>query len=98
MTFRIDAIALDGANPERWTCSFKGFRGQGGYGRARLDDSRSQLLLESTLDNSENLAVPVNAPPPFMNRTELHSWIAKHLEALGWGPEVDHERRVMKSR
>ena len=98
MTFRIDSIALEGAGPGRWACSFKGFRGQGVYGRALLDDSRSKLVLESTMDTSERLVVPVVATPIFVNRTELHAWIAEHLEALGWGPEVDQANQVVQTR
>lgn len=98
MTFRIDTIALEGAGPGRWACSFKGFRGQGVYGRALLDDSRIKLVLESTMDASERLVVPIGATPIFVNNAELHAWIAEHLEALGWGPEVDQANRVIETR
>ena len=84
MTFRIDTIALEGAGPGRWACSFKGFRGQGVYGRALLDDSRIKLVLESTMDASERLVVPIGATPIFVNNAELHAWIAEHrIHELG---------------
>lgn len=96
MTFRIDTISLNGAGPGRWTCAFKGFRGQGVYGRALLDDSRTKLLLESTMDSNERLVVPVVAAPFVPSRTELHAWIGEQLEALGWGPEVDQFNELIK--
>ncbi|MBA2962133.1 MULTISPECIES: hypothetical protein [Ramlibacter] len=91
-------ISLDGAGPGRWTCAFKGFRGQGVYGRARLDDSRTNLLLESTMDSNENLVVPVTGAPIAASRTKLHAWIGEQLETLGWGPEVDQQNRLVKTR
>lgn len=97
MTFRIDAISLDGSDPSRWTCAFKGFRGQGIYGRALLDDSRTKLLLESTMDSDERLVVPVLAAPSTADRSELRAWIGEQLDALGWGPEVDQANRVIKA-
>lgn len=97
MTFRIDAISFDSSDPSRWTCAFKGFRGQGIYGQARLDDSRTKLLLESTMDSDERLVVPVVAAPSTVKRTELRVWIGEQLDALGWGPEVDRSNRVIKA-
>lgn len=96
MTFRIDTISLDGAGPGRWTCAFKGFRGQGVYGTALLDDSRRRLVLESTMDSSERLVVPIVAAPVFASRNELHAWIGEQLEALGWGPEVDQSNELIR--
>ena len=98
MTFRIDTISGNGAGLGRWTCAFKGFRGQGVYGRALLDDSRSKLVLESTMDSNERLVVPVVAPPMTASRNELHAWIGEQLEALGWGPEVDQSNEVIERR
>jgi hypothetical protein len=89
MTFRIDVISLDGAGPGRWVCSFKGFRGQGIYARALLDDSGSKLVVESTMDPGERLVVPVSNPPIAVGRNQLHAWIGEQLDSLGWGPEVD---------
>ena len=83
MTFRIDAISVDGAGLGRWTCAFKGFRGQGLYGRALLDDSGNKLVLESAMDSNERLIVQVVAPPVAASRNELHAWIGEQLEALG---------------
>lgn len=97
MTFRIDRISLDGAGTGRWTCTFKGFRGQGVYGRALLDDSRSKLVLESTMDSNERLVIPIVAAPTSVQPNELHAWIGEQLEALGWGPEVDQSNELLKT-
>lgn len=98
MTFRIDTISMDGAGPSRWVCAFKGFRGQGVYGRALLDDSGSKLVLESTMEACERLVVPVVAAPISATREELRAWIGEHLEALGWGPEVDQDNELIPAR
>jgi hypothetical protein len=98
MTFRIDSISLDGAGAGRWSCAFKGFRGQGVYGRALLDDSRSKLVLESTMNSNERLVIPVIAAPNSASRNELHAWIGEQLEALGWGPEVDQSNELIELR
>jgi hypothetical protein len=98
MTFRIDTISVDARGLGRWTCSFKGFRGQGVYGRALLDESRSRLVLESTMHSNERLVVPVVAPPLSASHSELHAWIGEQLEALGWGPEVDQSNELIKTR
>jgi hypothetical protein len=96
MTFRIDPIMLDGEVSARWTCAFKGFRGQGVYGRATLDASRTRLVLESTMDTNERLVIPIVVAPSANSRVELHAWIGQQLDALGWGPEVDQSNEFVK--
>ncbi|WP_298933328.1 hypothetical protein [uncultured Ramlibacter sp.] len=98
MTFRIDTFWLDGAGPGRWICWFKGFRGQGVYGKAQLDDSRSNLVIASTMDPREREVVPVVAAPVVASPDELHAWIAEQLEALGWGPAVDQSNKLIQTR
>lgn len=98
MTFRIDKISLDQTVAGRWTCAFKGFRGQGVYGRAELDGSRSELLLESTMDSKEQLVVTVVVVPSTSNCAEMRAWFGEQLEALGWGPEVDQLNELLQPR
>jgi hypothetical protein len=98
MTFRIDAISIGGERHGRWICSFKGFRGQGVYARALLDDSGSKLVIESTMDCNERLVVPVNNPPISVDRIQLHAWIGEQLSGLGWGPEVDQSNEPIVTR